>query len=210
MPPAVVKRAFEPFYTTKEVGKGTGLGLSMVYGFLEQSGGLAMLYSEVGHGTAIRLYFPRVDAPAPPVRDLEIDGESLAGGDERILVVEDDPDVRSTAVVALRSLGYQVVEAQDANEAMQLLRADAHIDLLFTDVTLPGGVLGPDLAQRAREFKPQLKVLFTSGFSETTVIHRGMLDGSLPLISKPYAIADLARRLRVSLEAVGTTAHPRS
>ncbi len=197
MPPEVAKRAFEPFFTTKEVGKGTGLGLSMVYGFLEQSGGTATLSSELGQGTTVRLYFPRVDAPAPlPRREAEVAGASPPGGTERILVVEDDPDVRTTACVSLRSLGYQVVEAENASAALELLRQDQRIDLLFTDVTLPGGVYGPDLAQRARDLRPALKVLFTSGFSETTVIHRGMLDGTLPLISKPYAIAELARRLR--------------
>ena len=197
MPADVQARVFEPFFTTKEVGKGTGLGLSMVYGFLEQSGGTATLSSELGQGTTVRLYFPRVDAPAPlPRREAEVAGASPPGGTERILVVEDDPDVRTTACVSLRSLGYQVVEAENASAALELLRQDQRIDLLFTDVTLPGGVYGPDLAQRARDLRPALKVLFTSGFSETTVIHRGMLDGTLPLISKPYAIAELARRLR--------------
>ena len=199
MSPAVVKRAFEPFFTTKEVGKGTGLGLSMVYGFLEQSGGIATLYSELGQGTTIKLFFPRVDAPAAGQREVEVAGQALPGGTERVLVVEDDPDVRATVVVSLRSLGYQVVEAQNAQDALRILREDARIDLLFTDVTLPGGVHGPDLVQRAREFLPRLKVLFTSGFSETMVIHRGMIDGTLPLISKPYAIGDLARRMRATL-----------
>jgi CheY-like chemotaxis protein len=196
----VAKRAFEPFFTTKEVGKGTGLGLSMVYGFLEQSGGLATLTSEVNRGTTLMLYFPRVDGPAPAVRETESPGASLPSGDETVLVVEDDADVRATAVVALRSLGYEVLEAGNAVEALAVLESRPDVDLLFSDVTLPGGIHGPDLARRARDRSPELKVLFTSGFSESVIIHRGVLDGTLPLIAKPYAIADLARRVRAALK----------
>jgi CheY-like chemotaxis protein len=200
MPEDVAKKAFEPFFTTKEVGKGTGLGLSMVYGFLEQSGGLATLRSEVGVGTTIRLYFPRVDAQATLVRELELNADTPAPtGDETVLVVEDDNDVRGTAAGALRSLGYTVLEAATAQQALEVIRGTTKLHLLFTDVTLPGGIHGPDLARRAQSLVPELKVLFTSGFSESAIIHRGILDGTLPLIPKPYAIVDLARRVRATL-----------
>jgi CheY-like chemotaxis protein len=145
-----------------------------------------------------------VDGQAAAARELDLNpsGAPLPAGDETVLVVEDDGDVRATAAGALRSLGYTVLEAGTAQQALEIVRANPTLHVLFTDVTLPGGVHGPDLARRAQNLSPGMKVLFTSGFSESAIIHRGILDGTLPLIPKPYAIADLARRVRAILTPV--------
>jgi PAS domain S-box-containing protein len=202
MTPDVVARAFEPFFSTKDVGKGTGLGLSMVYGFLEQSGGLATLHSSPGIGTTVRLYFPRAaGAVAGAVSDTQIERNKLSRGTETVLVVEDDADVRATAAGALRSLGYTALEAGSAVEAIEVLNHfPGRVDLLFSDIALPGGVHGPALARRVVELRPGTKVLFTSGFSESLVMHRGLVDGGRSLVSKPYALTDLADRVRAALD----------
>jgi PAS domain S-box-containing protein len=200
MPKAVLARAFEPFFTTKEVGKGSGLGLSMVYGFAKQSNGHVSIYSEPGLGTTVRIYLPALAtkakeaaAPAP----LEI----APSGAETVLIVEDDPFVRSYAVMSLQTLGYQVIPAVDGREALQKLQTGMHVDLLFTDIVMPGGVNGWELAGLARKTRPELRVLLTSGYALETLVASGHLhDGSM-ILSKPYRKAELAKRLREALSA---------
>jgi CheY-like chemotaxis protein len=195
---AVSERAFEPFFTTKEVGKGSGLGLSMVYGFAKQSNGHVTIYSEVGLGTSIRLYLPIASdtaAAAPRVAELK-----TIGGNEIILIVEDDPFVRSHAISSLEGIGYRVMVAGDGPEALALLRGGAKPDLLFTDLVMPGGMNGWELAAKAREARPGLKVLFTSGYPLETLIDRSQSDPNARMLSKPYRVADLARLVREVLD----------
>jgi PAS domain S-box-containing protein len=196
MPPAVLERAVEPFFTTKGAGKGTGLGLSMVYGFAKQSGGHLRIYSEPGHGTSVRLYLPLAEAePAAQERR-----PATTGGNETILVVEDDESVRQLVIVMLESLGYRVAAAADGREALAALEREPHVDLLFTDVVMPRGVSGRELADRAIKARPGLKVLFTSGYTENAIIHHGRLDEGVRLLSKPYQRGDLARKIREVLD----------
>jgi PAS domain S-box-containing protein len=193
-----VARAFEPFYTTKDVGRGTGLGLSMVYGFVKQSGGHVTIYSEVGEGTTVKLYFPRylgsgtTDTPAgtPQV---------ASGAGEVVLVVEDNDDVRAYSVMSLTELGYQVLEACDAAAALSVLAGDQPVDLLFSDVVLPG-MSGRVLVDKALELRPDLRVLFTTGYSRNAIVHQGRLDAGVQLISKPFTFDQLAARVRDTLD----------
>ena len=202
MPADVVEHAFEPFFTTKEVGKGTGLGLSMVYGFVKQSGGHVTIYSEVGEGTTIKLYLPRYyggdDAASERGATEDI---PLARG-ETVLVVEDDSDVRALIRELLQSLGYAVLEASSAQAAFDVLTDAPCVDLLLTDIVLPGGVNGRQLAEELTRQRPELAVLYTSGYSESAVIHHGRLDPGIELLQKPFLKADLARAVRKALEAV--------
>ena len=196
-----LKRVFEPFFTTKDVGKGSGLGLSMVYGFVKQSEGYISLSSAEGQGTAVHLYFPRTQARAERASlEGSASTESLPRGDETILVVEDNSDVRATAIEILGSLGYRLLEANNGHQALEQFRQHPDIALVFSDVMLPGGVLGTSLATKLCERRPGLKVLLTTGFSETAIMHRGLLDGSMALLSKPYKVEDLARRVRAILD----------
>jgi len=197
IPASVLSRVFEPFFTTKEVGKGTGLGLSMVYGFMKQSGGHVKIYSEEGHGTVVRLYLPRsASAPvAEPVANWEC--ELPPGDNQRILVVEDDEAVRQAVTQQLKELGYTVLEANDARSALSILQRE-QVDLLFTDVTMPGGVSGPDLAKTAVEKDPDLKVLMTSGFTEAAMRDEE-LAGKFQLLSKPYRRQELAQQVHLAL-----------
>jgi PAS domain S-box-containing protein len=196
-----VSRVFEPFFTTKEAGKGTGLGMSQVYGFVKQSGGHVKVYSEPGHGTTVRIYLPRrvgVEA-AEPVAEASL---TLEGSlDETILVVEDDDDVRTHTVETLRELGYRVVEAHDGPSALRLLERQAKVDLFFTDVVLPGGLTGAQLALEARALRPDLKVLFTTGYARSAMVHHGRLDSGIELISKPFTYAALAAKVRDVLDS---------
>jgi CheY-like chemotaxis protein len=192
-------RVFEPFFTTKELGRGTGLGLSMVYGFVKQSGGHVTIYSELGHGTTVRLYLPRLlgDAAAQVVADEAL---SPRGNDsEAILVVEDNDDVRSNSVANLSELGYRVLEASNAEAGLALLRANPEVALLFTDVVLPGDS-GRVLADAAVGLRPDLKVLFTTGYSRNALTHHGRLDAGVQLISKPFTFDQLARKVRDVLD----------
>ena len=198
MPAAVVERAFEPFFTTKDVGKGSGLGLSMVYGFARQSNGHVNIYSEPGLGTSIRLYLPLVNESNAPERART--DERAIGGNERVLVVEDDAFVRSHAISSLEGIGYRVIVARDGPEAIALLRAGAEIDLLFTDLVMPGGMNGWEVATVARQLNPKLKVLFTSGYPLETLTSRGQGSGQAQILSKPYRIAELAKRVREVLD----------
>jgi PAS domain S-box-containing protein len=203
MSEAVVAQAFEPFFTTKPVGHGTGLGLSQVYGFVKQSAGHVKIYSELGQGTTIKIYLPRllrketIDHRAEP---LVVPEGTLT---ETILVTEDDPDVRMYSVEALQELGYRVFEASDGPSSLQLLERNPHIDLLFTDVVLPGGMTGAQLAAQARGRWPKLKVLFTTGYARNAIVHHGRLDPGVQLITKPFTIAELATRVREVLDQAG-------
>ena len=196
MSDAVLQRVFEPFFTTKPEGEGTGLGLSMAYGFVTQSSGHIRIDSEPGRGTTVKIYLPRcaLDAVEDAV-GLELD-DALVGGSETILVVEDDAGVRATVVDMLGALGYTVLKAEDGESALLMLRAGLHIDLLFTDVIMPGPVRSPDLARQAQELLPELAVLFTSGYPQDAIVHGGRLDAGVELLSKPYRSDDLARKLR--------------
>ena len=194
MTPEVLACAFEPFYTTKPEGRGTGLGLSMAYGFMKQTGGHIKLYSEPGHGTTVKLYLPR-SMENEAVR-VEAANDPVTGGTETILVVEDDPNVRATAVDMLSQLGYQVLKAVDAQSALSVLESGVHVDLLFSDVVMPGPMRSVELARRAKEMLPALEVLFTSGYTENAIVHGGRLDPGVALISKPYRRDALARKVR--------------
>ncbi len=199
MTPAVIAQAFEPFYTTKGVGKGSGLGLSVVYGFVKQSGGHVKIYSEVGEGTAVKVYLPRADAAAGPQPDAARQAQQH-GGHERILVVEDDDLVRTHVTEQVQALGYTVVTAANGPEAIAILRSGEPFDLLFTDVVMPGGMNGRQVADEARRLRPGLRVLFTSGYTENAIVHHGRLDRGVHLINKPYRRQELARKLRLVLD----------
>ncbi len=198
MAPEVLERAFEPFFTTKETGRGSGLGLSMIYGFVKQSGGHIKLYSEVGHGTTVKLYLPR--AAAEPDVEIAFVGDGPLSGNERVLVVEDDPGVRGFVVETLEANGYRVAAESTGVAALARLERDNAFDLLFTDVVLPGGVNGRQLSDRAAVLKPGLKVLFTSGYTENAIIHHGRLDAGVQLLSKPFRALDLLLKLRRVIE----------
>jgi signal transduction histidine kinase len=195
-----IAKAFEPFFTTKPVGKGTGLGLSQVYGFVKQSGGHVKIYSEVGHGTTVKIYLPRLVGAA---NDVEVVGQvsSPAGtSEETVLVIEDDDDVRTYSVETLRELGYRVIEAHDGPSALRLLERQSHVDLLFTDVVLPGGMTGPQVAAHARELRPELKVLFTTGYARNAILNQGRLESGAQLITKPFSHEELAAKVRGVLD----------
>jgi len=194
IPAAILGKVFDPFFTTKEVGRGTGLGLSMVYGFVKQSNGHVKIYSEEGHGTTVKLYLPKARGDeGAPQRGHD---PSDQGGSESILVVEDDALVRQYVVAQLKSLGYRVTSAADAREALSLLEKDMTIDILFTDVIMPGPMNGRRLADEALKRRPSLKVVFTSGYTEDGIVHQGRLDAGVLLLSKPYRKSDLARIIR--------------
>ncbi len=194
MSPDVVARVFEPFFSTKAEGKGSGLGLSMVYGFVKQSGGHVKIYSEVGHGTSIKLYLPR--AMESEDVEVQVDTGPVRGGTETVLVVEDDEEVRTTVVEMLGDLGYRVLKASDAASGLAVIESGMSIDLLFTDVVMPGALKSPEMARKARERLPGLAVLFTSGYTENSIVHGGRLDKGVQLLSKPYTREALARKIR--------------
>ncbi|NNM72827.1 hybrid sensor histidine kinase/response regulator [Enterovirga aerilata] len=199
-----VSRAFEPFFTTKEVGKGTGLGLSMVYGFVKQSGGHVKVYSEPGEGTTVKIYLPRLVGGVEDEEEASAPTVPEGTRDEIILVCEDDDDVRAYSVEVLRELGYRVLEAHDGPSALRLLERERRVDLLFTDVVLPGGMTGAVLAEKARALRPGLKVLFTTGYARNAIMHQGRLDRGVELITKPFSFADLAGRVRDLLDGQAT------
>ncbi|WP_250504257.1 response regulator, partial [Caballeronia sp. AZ7_KS35] len=190
----VMERAFDPFFSTKPEGEGTGLGLSMAYGFVRQSEGHIKLYSEIGEGTTVKIYLPRSTGTAVefPPRGRG----SVKHGEETILVVEDDPQVQSTVVELLTGLGYAVLKANDAEQALAVVASGVHIDLLFTDVVMPGALRSPDMARQAAQMLPGLKVLFTSGYTQNAIVHGGRLDPGVELLSKPYSRQQLATKVR--------------
>lgn len=194
-----ISKAFEPFFTTKGVGRGTGLGLAQVYGFVKQSGGHARIYSEVGHGTTVKLYFPRYMGALQ--RESTTSSETPLGThDEAILVVEDQPSVRQLTAQGLRELGYTVLEADGANAALATLQSRSDIALLFTDVVMPD-LDGRKLADKALKLRPGLKVLFTTGFTRNAIIHNGTIDPNTNFIAKPFKLEELAWKVREALTA---------
>ncbi len=199
MPPDVVDKVFEPFFTTKAAGKGTGLGLSMVFGFTKQSEGHVNIYSEEGHGTTIELCFPRSQAAEATTGQTEIE-EFEPPGTESILVVEDDPAVRYVTVIMLQELGYTAIVAENGPAALRILDERPKVDLLFTDMIMPGGMHGAELATAARECVPGLKVLYSSGYTADIIAQAEKLDEGIKLISKPYSLARLAQMVRQVLD----------
>jgi PAS domain S-box-containing protein len=202
MPEDVAAKAFEPFFTTKGVGHGTGLGLSQVYGFLKQSGGHVKIYSEVGHGTTVKLYLPRHH-----VKDEAIDLQSAAVPPPRareaewVLIVEDDPDVRSFTIEMVQDLGYRVLDAEDGPRALRLLDSHPEVKLLFTDVILPGGMTGRELADEAVRRQSRLKVLFTTGYARNAIVHHGRLDAGVEVVFKPFTYTEVAAKMRRVLDS---------
>jgi len=194
MGPELLEKVFEPFFSTKVDGKGSGLGLSMVYGFVKQSGGHVKIHSRPGQGTTVRMLLPRVAADEDMV--LAPAGDEMVGGAETILVAEDDDDVRATVVELLTQLGYRVLKARDATSALAIIDSGVQVDMLFTDVVMPGSLRSPELAARARERLPNIAVLFTSGYTQDAIVHEGRLDAGVELISKPYTQDKLARKIR--------------
>ena len=194
IPAEIIEHVLEPFFTTKSDGKGSGLGLSMVYGFLKQSGGHLKIYSEPGHGTTMRLYMPRTMQVEDSLTDLS--SHPVKGGSETVLVVEDDDGVRDTSVALLADLGYRVLKAQDAHSAFAIVNSGVQIDLLFTDVVMPGPMRSTELARKAKALFPHMAILFTSGYTENSIVHGGKLDAGVELLSKPYTREALARKVR--------------
>jgi len=200
----VVAKAFDPFFTTKPLGQGTGLGLSMIYGFARQSGGHVRIYSEVGRGTTVCIYLPRYygkgeadnDASVPVARD---DNARPASGQGTVLVVDDEPLVRMLVVTALEDMGHVVLEAEDGARGLHILQSDVAIDLVVTDVGLPGGMNGRQMADAARGKRPDTPVLFITGYAENAIIGNGQLDPGMQVLTKPFAVADLEQRVRAML-----------
>jgi len=199
IPANILDHVFEPFFTTKDVDKGSGLGLSMVYGFVKQSNGHIKIYSEEGHGTTVRIYLPQAIGAAEPAS--AVNPQIVEGGTETILVVEDDNLVRTFVVGQIQSLGYATVAAINAAEALTVIDGLHAIDLLFTDMIMPGSMNGRQLADAALQRRPSLKILFTSGYSNEAIIHHGHLDAGVLLLAKPYRKSDLARMIRTALAA---------
>jgi len=211
MTPEVLEKVFEPFFSTKPEGKGTGLGLSMVYGFVKQSGGHVKIYSEVGQGTTVKVYLPR--SVADEDREVVVPAGPVVGGTETVLVVEDDEEVRTTVIETLTDLGYRVLSAKDAQAGLNVVESGIPIDVLFTDVVMPGPLKSREMARRAKERLPNLAVLFTSGYTENSIVHGGILDVGVELLSKPYTREALARRIRhvvANQKQVEQSASPRT
>ncbi len=202
MPPSVRDQVFEPFFTTKEIGRGSGLGLSMVYGFVKQSGGHIKIYSEEGHGTTLKLYLPPGQGAA---ESAVATTQAAAGGSETILVVEDDNLVRNFVTAQLQSLGYGTIAAADSRAALALVDGGERFDLLFTDVVIPGGMGGRELAQAVAKRRPGVKVLYTSGYTDSAIEHQGKLADGVLLLTKPYRRNQLADMIRLALKGEGAS-----
>jgi len=203
MTKAVIDKAFDPFFTTKGVGKGTGLGLSQVFGFVKQSGGHVKIYSEEGKGTTVKLYMPRWTGGDAPARGMAaVEAIARARDGETVLVVEDEERVRLVTVDTLREFGYTVIHAGEAEAAMAAVQTDQRIDLLFTDIVMPGRN-GRELAEAAKALRPELKVLYTTGYTRNAVVHNGMLDAQVAFLAKPFTVAALATKVRQVLDGGG-------
>ena len=200
MDASTLERAFEPFFTTKGVGKGTGLGLSQVYGFVRQSSGHLAIYSELGEGATVKIYLPRYHGEEDLVEQSHRSGDSQSLGAETILVVEDDEALRLYTLEVLSDLGYSVLAAANAAAALDIIGRSPDIDLLFTDIVMPGGMNGRQLADEANRQKPMLKVLFTTGYTANAIVHHGRLDPDVELISKPFTYKSLGRKIRTLLD----------
>ena len=198
MTPDVIAKAFDPFFTTKPIGQGTGLGLSMIYGFAKQSGGQARIHSKVGHGTTVSLYLPRHQGEAAKPGELtpRLIAAPRAGQSETVLVIDDEPTIRMLATEVLEDLGYTAIEAADGASGLRILQSDIRVDLLVTDVGLPGGMNGRQVADAARSARPDLKVLFITGYAENAVLSHGHLDPGMHVLTKPFAMEALASRIR--------------
>jgi signal transduction histidine kinase len=201
MAPEIVGRAFDPFFTTKPLGQGTGLGLSMIYGFVRQSGGQVRIYSEPGKGTTMCLYLPRYTGDAQAREDEPVAGAIDRGAGETVLVIDDEPTVRMLIVEVLEENGYSAIEATDGPSGLRILESDARIDLLITDVGLPGGLNGRQVADAARRTRPELKVLFITGYAENAGIGNGLLERGMEVITKPFAMASLGAKIRELIDS---------
>jgi CheY-like chemotaxis protein len=200
MTPDVIAHAFDPFFTTKPIGQGTGLGLSMIHGFVRQSGGQVRIYSEVGKGRTMCLYFPRfvgINVEADPSEE---DYVAESGRGETVLVIDDEPTVRMLMVEELEDAGYVVIEASDGLAGLKILQSEARVDVLVTDVGLPGGMNGRQLAEAARATRPSLNVLFITGFAENAAIGHGHLEPRMQVMAKPFVMAALANKVRELME----------
>ena len=205
MPPEIVTRVFEPFFTTKPEGSGTGLGLAMVFGFVKQSAGHIKIYSEPGEGTTVRLYLPRAIGANVPIRQHSGAPIELPRGSATVLVVEDDPAVREVAVTMLSDLGYRVLDAADGEDGLRVFGAHAsEIDLLLTDVVMPGPVRGREMAEQITAMRPEVRVLYMSGYTENSIVHHGRLDDGVQLIGKPFKREQLAQKVTEVLRASST------
>lgn len=202
MSPDVLKKVFEPFFTTKDIGEGSGLGLSMVYGFVKQSEGHITIRSDMGHGATVNLYMPR-SLEIANANNIVADAPEFATGSERILVLEDDLNVRKVVVSILSNQGYEVAEAEDGEDAINNLKNGGAYDLLFTDILLPGGMNGVEIAEEVKSIQPDIKILYTTGYAENTVIRKGQLDPGVTLLQKPYPRAELLAKTRLALDNEG-------
>ena len=206
MPPEVIARVFEPFFTTKPLGQGTGLGLSMIYGFAQQSGGQVRIYSEVGKGTTVCIYLPRhygeVDDDDGPAHEMTLPRSDQG---ETVLIVDDEPTVRMLVTDILADLGYTAIEAGDSATGLKLLQSDVRIDLLVTDVGLPGGMNGRQVADAARSLRPDLKVLFITGYAENAAVGNGHLEPGMELLTKPFTMQGLAAKVAEMMNVGGTS-----
>jgi CheY-like chemotaxis protein len=201
IPPTLLPRVFEPFFTTKPIGEGTGLGLSMIYGFVRQSGGEVRITSEVGSGTTVSLYLPRHHAEVVEEEDEAASGVlSRAEAGKTVLLVEDEPTVRMLLLDILEDLGCRGIEAADSPAGLDILRSDVPIDLLITDVGLPGGMNGRQLADAGRVSRPELKVLFITGYAETAALGQGQLAPGMAVLTKPFAVDTIVTRIRSMIE----------
>lgn len=197
MEPEVIARAFDPFFTTKPLGQGTGLGLSMIYGFVRQSGGQVRVYSEIGKGTTMCLYLPRYTGATDAAEDAATEGAAAdVGTGETILIIDDEPTVRMLIVEVLEETGYTTIEAADGPSGLRILQSDAKIDLLITDVGLPGGMNGRQVAVAARLSRPSLKVLFITGYAENAAVGNGHLEPGMEVITKPFAMTAFGNKVR--------------
>jgi CheY-like chemotaxis protein len=201
MTPEIQAQVFDPFFTTKPMGQGTGLGLSMIHGFVRQSGGQVRIYSEVGKGTTMCLYLPRYLGEIGGGEEVLEQAVAEGGHGETVLIIDDEETIRMLVAEVLGEAGYRVIEAPDGPSGLDILRSDRRIDLLISDVGLPGGMNGRQVADAARETRPELKVLFITGYAENAAVGNGLLAPGMEVMTKPFAMADLAVKVHEMIEA---------